>query len=263
MPFARTSESTSPKRRRWPMLRFSLARQLLLSLVLLALSPVGAVLAADTRVDVELKDASGRLANGEVTLSLGSVSKSCRTVGGRCSITLAAGSYQVRLVPTNGATTTSQVSVPASGSIRLSLRITPATAATPTTPTTPAAPTVTADKRTATTQAGTVRAAGTTQAGTVRAAGTTKVPNLSSGRVMRVQGSVVDTSGRLANAAITIEQNGRTVGTAKCVGGRFSIFDLSPGTYVLRAVATDGRQASNRLTVKTTVLRPTVRLPAR
>jgi len=198
---------------------------------------------ADARVDVEVKDASGRLASGQVTLSVGSVSKSCTTVGGRCSITLAAGRYQVRLVPTNGAASTSDVSVPASGSIRLTLAITPATAPVP-----PPAP---APKPTT-----------TTQPQEVSPAAPTRLRDVSRGRRLAVQGSVLDQSGRLTNATITLQQKGRAVAQTTCVGGRFAMYDLASGTYDVVAVAPSGTRATSRLKVKTKLLRPTLRLVA-
>ncbi len=211
---------------------------------LLAVLSMSASLAlADARVDVEVKDASGRLASGQVTLTAGSVSKSCNTVGGRCSITIAAGTYQARLIPSSGATTTKQVSVPASGSIRLLLQI-PAPTTAPTTSTT----------------TGTTKPTTTTQSqGTTP---TTNLRNLSAGQRLLVQGSVLDASGRLANATITLEQNGRAIGTAKCVGGRFAMYDLAAGTYRVVAAGANGVRATTNLTVRTAILRPTLRLAA-
>jgi hypothetical protein len=194
---------------------------------------------ADARVDVEVKDAVGRLATAQVTLTAGRVTKSCSTVGGRCSITLAAGNYQVHLQPPNGgAPVTSQVTVPASGSIRLALRL-PASSAPP--PSTASKP------------------SGSTQAQGV----TTNLRNFSSGRTLHVQGSVLDPAGRLANATITLEQGGRAIGTASCVGGRFSMFDVPAGAYQLVAVAANGARVTAGLTVSNTVAKPTLCLPAR
>jgi hypothetical protein len=208
--------------------------------VLLVLTLQTSFAAADARVDVEVKDASGRLASGQVTLTAGTVSKRCTTVGGRCSITIAAGTYQARLIPSSGTTVTKQVSVPASGSIRLLLQIPAPTAApTPTTGTT---------KPPTTTQS-----QGTTP---------TNLRNLAAGQRLLVQGSVLDPSGRLANASVTLEQNGRAIGTTTCVGGRFAMYDLAAGTYRVVATGANGVRATANLTVTTALLRPTLRLAA-
>lgn len=224
--------------------RFMRARIFVLTLLTLATFGAPASLAlADARVDVEVKDASGRLASGQVTLTAGSVSKSCTTVGGRCSITIAAGTYQAKLIPTSGATATKQVSVPASGSIRLVLQI-PAPTAAPATPST-----------------GTTKPGTTTQSqGTTPA--TANLRNLSAGQRLLVQGSILDPAGRLTNATVTLEQNGRALGTARCVGGRFAMYDLAAGTYRVVAVGANGLRATANLTVTNAVLRPTLRLPA-
>lgn len=219
--------------------RSLLASYLLLTGMLLHAS----VAFADARVDVEVKDTAGRLASGQVTLSLGSVSKHCSTVGGRCSITLPAGRYQVRLVPVAGAVSTSTVTVPATGSIRLVLAITPAN---------PATPPTSAPKPTATSQ---------TQA--APSAATPQLRDVSRGRRLLVQGSVLDPAGRLANATITLQQNGRAVARTSCVGGRFAMYDLAAGAYDVVAIAANGTRATARVDVRTALLRPTLRLTAR
>jgi hypothetical protein len=206
--------------------------------LVLAATLHAAVALADARVDVEVKDVSGRLASGQVTLSLGTVSKNCATVGGRCSITLPAGRYQVRLVPVTGAVSTSQVTVPATGTIRLALAITPASTTTP--PPQPKPPVTTTAQGVAT--------------------GTPPLRDVSRGTRMLVQGSVLDPAGRLTNATISLQQNGRAVAQTKCVGGRFAMFDLTAGTYDVLAIATNGTRATTRITVGTALLRPTLRL---
>jgi hypothetical protein len=195
---------------------------------------------ADARVDVEVKDTSGRLATAQVTLSLGSVTKTCATVGGRCSLTVPAGRYQVRLVPSSGATVTSQVTVPASGAIRLALLVTPAP--------------------TQNTTGSTTKPAATTQAQAVTPSAARNLRDLSRGSRLLVQGSVMDPTGRLTNATITVQQNGRPIGRATCVGGRFNVYDLAAGKYTLLATAPNGTRATVALDVKTSLLRPTLRL---
>lgn len=237
----RGPESTSPGGRHPPTM--TKARSLLASCVLLSGILHATIAWADARVDVEVKDAAGRLASGQVTLSLGGVSKNCSTVGGRCSITLPAGRYQVRLVPVTGAVSTSTVTVPATGSIRLVLGITPANPSTPPTP---------APKPTATNQAQTTPPPATPQ-----------LRDVSRGSRLLVQGSVLDAAGRLANATITLQQNGRAVARTSCVGGRFAMYDLAAGVYDVVATAANGTHGTARLDVRSALLRPTLRLTAR
>lgn len=205
------------------------------------LMPVSTV-RADARVDVEVKDSSGRLTTAQVTLTLGATTKTCATVGGRCSVTVPAGRYQVRLVPSNGATTTSQVTVPASGAIRLALVVTPAAPA-------PAGST-----------GSTTKPASTAQTQAVTPSATTNLRDLSRGSRLLIQGQVMDASGRLTNATITVQQAGRAVGRATCVGGRFAVYDLPAGQYTLLATGPNGTRATAALSVKASLLRPTLRL---
>lgn len=236
------AESSGPRSRRCSAMQPTHRRPLSLSLLFTALFPA-AVALADARVDVEVKDASGRLASGEVTLTQGAVTASCRTVGGRCSVTVAAGRYQVRLAPTTGSPSTSQVTVPASGSIRLALVI---AAPAPTT-----APPVVAGKP-----------ATSTQAAAVPATRAPRLRDLSKGRRLRVQGAVYDHSGRLINATITLERAGHAIGHARCIGGRFAMYDLSTGTYDVVATSPNGVRATARVNVGTAVVRPTLRFTA-
>lgn len=61
---------------------------------------------AEAKVVVELKDAAGKAANGEVSLytKTGEKIATCKTTDGRCEMSnVAGGNYEVRVVPTTGA----------------------------------------------------------------------------------------------------------------------------------------------------------------
>lgn len=60
---------------------------------------------AEAKVVVELKDAAGKAANGEVSLytKAGEKVASCKTTDGRCEMSnVAGGNYEVRVVPVSG-----------------------------------------------------------------------------------------------------------------------------------------------------------------
>jgi hypothetical protein len=61
---------------------------------------------ADAKVVVELKDAAGKPAEGEVSLykKTGEKIATCKTTGGKCDMSgVAGGNYEVRVVPEKGA----------------------------------------------------------------------------------------------------------------------------------------------------------------
>ena len=61
---------------------------------------------AEAKVVVELKDAAGKPADGEVSLHTksGERAAGCKTVAGRCEMSgVPGGSYEVRVVPASGA----------------------------------------------------------------------------------------------------------------------------------------------------------------
>ncbi|GMU80078.1 MAG: hypothetical protein AMXMBFR46_28630 [Acidimicrobiia bacterium] len=83
------------------------------------------------------------------------------------------------------------------------------------------------------------------------------------GRGSRVcaQGSVTDSLGRPADATVTVTRDGATLGTVRSVAGRFSMFDLPPGRYALRAVsARDGSVAQQTLDLGPDIARVVVRV---
>ena len=70
------------------------------------LSSVSGTAFAEAKVVVELKDAAGKAANGEVSLytKAGDKVATCKTTDGRCEmVNVAGGNYEVRVVPTTGA----------------------------------------------------------------------------------------------------------------------------------------------------------------
>lgn len=81
----------------------------------------------------------------------------------------------------------------------------------------------------------------TTQMGVqARAVTTTQTRNLGQGSRRCATGSIVDAAGRPTDATLTIVQNGRTLGTVRTVASRFSLFDLPPGQYQVRATPVRG-----------------------
>ncbi|MCB9601972.1 MAG: hypothetical protein H6720_16765 [Sandaracinus sp.] len=71
----------------------------------------------------------------------------------------------------------------------------------------------------------------------------------------------MDSAGRPADATVTVSRDGTTLGTVRSVAGRFSMFDLPPGRYALRAVAArDGRVTQQTLDLGADVARVVVRL---
>lgn len=234
---------------------------LLLSTLSVTLQPALAL--ADSRVDLEVKDTSGRLASGQVTVSAGRISRACSTVGGRCSVTVPAGTYQARAVAGSGASGSSQVAAPSTGSVRVVIVIR----------TPPATPPVAATTEPSTGSGGPTGSAPTAPAAkpTKPAAtpskavssSTSRLRNLSRGSRLAVQGTVLDASGRLTNATVVLEARGIAVGRATCVGGRFSIYDIKPGTYTVRAAGPNRTSVRLQVAFKGSLVKPTLRLPAR
>jgi hypothetical protein len=85
--------------------------------------------------------------------------------------------------------------------------------------------------------------------------------DLSRGSRVCAQGTVSDAAGRPADATVTVSRDGAVVGTVRSVAGRFSMFDLPPGRYVLRAVAArDARVVEQSLALGAEVARVVVRI---
>lgn len=86
--------------KRKPFWALVLAESVLLSALL------GGTALADAKVVVELKDAAGKPAEGEVSLhkKTGEKIATCKTTGGKCDMSgVAGGNYEVRVVPEKGA----------------------------------------------------------------------------------------------------------------------------------------------------------------
>jgi len=235
---------------------------LLISSLALTLQPATAL--ADSRMDLEVKDSSGRLSSGQVTVSAGAVSRTCSTVGGRCSVTVPAGTYQARAVAGSGATGSVQVAAPSTGSVRVVIVIQPPPAAPPIAATTQPSATG-SNAPTGSAPPGTVATPPAPAAAPSSAASssTSRLRNLSRGSRLAVQGTVLDASGRLTNATVVLEVRGIAVGQAACVGGRFSMFDLRPGNYTVRAAGPNRTNVRVPVAFKGSLIKPTLRLPAR
>ena len=93
---------------------------------------------------------------------------------------------------------------------------------------------------------------------------TTTTPSardLGRGNRVCAQGNVTDALGRPADATVTVTRDGATIGTVRSVAGRFSMFDLPPGRYALRAVsARDGSVVQQGLDLGADVARVVVRV---
>lgn len=101
----------------------------------------------------------------------------------------------------------------------------------------------------------------TTSVGTTTLATPAPVRDLSRGSRVCAQGTVSDAAGRPADATVTVSRDGAVVGTVRSVAGRFSMFDLPPGRYVLRAVAArDASVVEQPLALGTEVARVVVRI---
>lgn len=101
----------------------------------------------------------------------------------------------------------------------------------------------------------------TTQQGVApRAVTTTSTRNLGQGTRQCATGSVVDSAGRPTDATLTVLQNGRVMGTVRSVASRFSVFDLPPGRYEVRATPVRGGPAVQMvLSIGNAVARWTIR----
>ena len=108
-----------------------------------------------------------------------------------------------------------------------------------------------------TTATPTVRASGSVQ----QRAGTIAARDLTSGRRLCVQGSVMDGAGRPTDAVLTFSRGSTVVGTARTTAGRFSIYDLSAGTYSVSLRSSRGSQGRGSVTVGSTQSRVVLRVP--
>lgn len=268
------------------------------------------VASADGTVQVQVTDAEGRPLDGSVTLR-GPTTRSCRTMAGRCTLSLPGGTYTATLAPVRGgAPPARSVRVPASGVISLPLRATTATAATPVTARpvqTSAAPGTTTARRPpggtpalggprivtrpatqqpvrpTTTAPGARPAVVRTGGGVTTSPGVTPVRppssqpaarptttravpvmmgrNLASGSRIVCQGSIQDSAGRPTDATITVSSGATVVGSISSTAGRFTIYDLSPGTYALSIRSTRGTTTSATMRLTGGVDRMVLRVP--
>lgn len=92
-------------------------------LIVIAVLSLPAVAFADGRVSVRLTDSAGRPIDAQVTLSGQGVTRGCRTVGSRCTISVPAGSYTASIRPTReGAPPARRISVQEGRTVTLSAR---------------------------------------------------------------------------------------------------------------------------------------------
>ncbi len=84
--------------------------------------------------------------------------------------------------------------------------------------------------------------------------------DLSRGRRLSAQVTLIDAQGRPTDATLTVRRSGAIVGTARSVAGRAALYDLSPGTYEVTATFARSRRARRRtLTIGSALARLTFR----
>lgn len=87
-------------------------------------------------------------------------------------------------------------------------------------------------------------------------------PWLGSGRTLVIQGSVMDSAGRPADALIRVYRGPTEVGHVSSTAGRFSAYDLERGEYTAVArSARDGRETSRSFSIGSGISRMVVRVP--
>lgn len=69
--------------------------------------------------------------------------------------------------------------------------------------------------------------------------------NIGSGSRIVVQGTVTTSRGTPASGTIEVRRNGRSIGSVRITSGRYSIYDLSPGSYQL-VLRSSGSASQNR-----------------
>ncbi len=235
---------------------------------------------AQASVQFRITDSAGRPLDGRVTMTGQPGTLGCSTTASRCTVVATAGTYTVTVapvreaapaprtlvVPPSGALTVAFATRPASGAalvgagaVRTAVR--PVTATPLSTGVRVVTPTPT-PTATGTTTGGTPTATATATRVTTTSTAYVAVRSLGSGRTLVVQGSVMDTAGRPVDATITVSGSGGTVGSVSSTAGRFSMFDLPPGTYTFASRSTRGTTANMTVTLAAgTVSRLTVRVP--
>lgn len=230
--------------------------------VSLFMATTSVVHAQEASVRVQVSDSAGRPVDGTVTLTDAGrrVTRRCTTVAGRCTLAAPAGSYQATLAPLRGqAPPARPVSVPTTGSINLALRAldAPASTTTPRTGTTQTGSTSASSGGSPSTSGSTSSATASTSPSTSTAS---SARNLSSGRTLAAQGQITDSAGRPADATLTVKRGTQTVGTARSTAGRFSLYDLSAGSYTIQAAGVRGGTGGATVSIGSGVARPNIRL---
>jgi len=85
--------------------------------------------------------------------------------------------------------------------------------------------------------------------------------NLGQGSHLCAQGQVLDSAGRPLDATLRFESGGRVVGDVRSTAGRFSLFDLPPGTYSVNIMPTRGAATRANVNLPAGVARLVFRVP--
>jgi len=185
---------------------------------------------AQGAIKVSLRDGKGVAINGKVIAKLGSTVKECNSAAGTCTLKgLAAGKWTVTAKSGGGATGGPQTVTVQDGktaSITLTLKD-PVTV-------------------TATVTAG----SDSERTGATQLAGVKQTKDLGSGKVLRVAGTCRDEKGVLINGTVTVYQGSTVIGESKTAAGKYSIYDLAPGSYKLVFRTGGGKTKTVSVTVK-------------
>jgi hypothetical protein len=212
------------------------------------LAPVTA-LAGTGRIKVVLRDGGGRTMNGKVTAKKGSVTKTCKTAAGTCTIrSLSAGAWSVSASSTSGArkggphkasakdgkTTTVNIVVRESDSGKRKLSKSKS------------------KRSVAGASSSPKKAKKASKKGGKKATPKKKYgsKNLAKGKRKVVTGKARNVNGNTLNGKVTVRKGSRVVGYSKTAGGVYRIFYLSPGAYTFKFVSTGGKKAAVKANVE-------------
>ncbi len=212
---------------------------------------------ADASVELRIVDAAGRPADGRIELR-GKTIQTCNTIAARCTLRAAAGSYTLSVVPRRDrAPAPRKLEVPASGTSRVVIKLLPAaTASAPKTAATGAAPARLPTLSRPSLAAASLATKPQKQSQTdqrVTQARTPPGPNLAKGKRVAMSGRLLDAAGRPTDALIVLSSKTtkKVVGHARSLAGRFTLYDLAPGTYAAKVYPRRGGPALDRTVLVT------------
>jgi hypothetical protein len=197
----------------------------------LALLLAGAPALADGKAKVTLRDGKGVVINGKVTAKKDALVKECDSAAGTCTlIGLAPGKWVITAKSAGGATGGPKTVTVEEGK------------------TASAALTLTAPAQTVT-----IDSSGTSREGTTgQVAGTSTVKNLAAGTTRRLTGTCKDEQGVLVNGTVTVMKDAAVLGESKTAAGKYSVYDVAPGSYKLVFKTSGGKTKTRTVTVPAT-----------